>query len=99
MISFLEQDQKDRAYLVKIDNAFEEVKMASKLVNGLYRLNDLEKRKNRALDKAFIKALIIGLCTIKAIQNGDQIHKDRLIFIKGIKSILFINITLAFPVH
>lgn len=35
------------------------------------------------MDKTFIKALVIGLCTLKAIENGDEINKDLLVFIKG----------------
>lgn len=83
-IPFKENEEKDRAYFVKIDNRFEEITMASVLLNGLKCLNDGENRKQSGLDNAFIKALIIGLCTTQAIKDGMQIHKDLKIFIKGI---------------
>lgn len=57
--------------------------MAALLVKGLLELNKDENRGNANLDKPFIKALIIGLCTLKRIKNGDPIKKDLLIFIKG----------------
>lgn len=88
-IPFKANEKMDRAYLVKIDNRFEEMKMASVLVNGLKCLNDGENRKQSGLDSAFIKALIIGLCTTKAIKNGVPIHKDLMIFIKGLN--IFVN--------
>lgn len=83
-IPFKSNATKDRAYLVRIDNIFKEIKMASLLVNGLQCFNNGDNRKKSGLDKAFVKALIIGLCTKKAIKNGDKIHKDLLIFIKGL---------------
>lgn len=85
-IPFKNNATKDRAYFVKIDDQFKEIKMASLLVNGLKILNDGENRKQPGLDKTFVKALIIGLCTQKAIENGEQIHKDLLIFMKGLYS-------------
>lgn len=88
-IPFKENEKKDRAYFVKIDNRFKEIKMASVLLNGLKCLNDGENRKQSGLDYAFIKALIIGLCTTKEIKNGKQIHKDLKIFIKGLN--IFVN--------
>lgn len=57
--------------------------MASILVNGLSRLNTGENRKNPDLDKAFVKALIIGFCTTKSIRSGHAINKDLMIFMKG----------------
>lgn len=86
MSILLLQNNGDRAYLVKIGGQFEEIKMAAMLVNGLSRLNGIEYRKKLDLDGAFIKALIIGLCTAKAIVEGERIHKDMLIFIKGLQS-------------
>lgn len=58
--------------------------MAAVLVNGLMRMNENGSLKKSGLDAAYIKALIIGICTIKSIENGDSIHKDMLIFMKGI---------------
>lgn len=69
--------------MVKIGDAFMEVKMAATCVKGLLRFNETENRKDTGLDKAFIKALIIGLCTIKQVKENDRINKDLLIFLKG----------------
>lgn len=52
-------------------------------MNGLLQMNTAENRGKVNLDKAFIKALIIGLGTLKKIENGEPIHKDILVFIKG----------------
>lgn len=81
--NYIKQSQKDRAYFVKIGDTFKEVKMASVLVNGLQMFNENENRKKSEFDKSFVKALIIGLCTKKSIENGEEINKDLLIFIKG----------------
>lgn len=83
-IPFKNNATNDRAYLVKIGNEFKEIKMASLLVKGLGSLNDSAYRKQPGLDLAFVKALIIGLCTKKAIKNGENIHKDLLVFMKGL---------------
>lgn len=74
----------DRAYLVLIDGQYQEVKMAALLVNGLLHLNKMENRGNANFDKTFIKALIIGLCTLKNVESSEPLKKDLLIFIKGI---------------
>lgn len=67
---------------MKIDGRFKDVTMAAVLVKLLRRANDTENRKKAGLDRGFLKALIIGLCTAKSIEKGEQIHKDILIFIK-----------------
>lgn len=69
---------------MKIDGQYQEVKMAALLVNGLLHLNRNENRGNANFDKPFIKTLIIGLCTLKNVGNGEPIKKDLLIFIKGV---------------
>lgn len=69
--------------MVKIDGEFKEVKMPAKLVKGLLSLNEGENRKNTDLDKTFIKALIIGLWTIKKVKTDERINKDFVLFLKG----------------
>lgn len=58
--------------------------MAALLVKVLRSLNDETNRKNADLDKSFVKGLVIGFFTIKAVQNNEQMHKDLYIFMKGI---------------
>lgn len=88
-IPFKENAENDRAYLTRIDKKYEEIKMASVLVNGLKCMNEGDYRKQSTLDHAFVKMLIIGLCTKDAIKNGKQIHKDLKIFMKGLY--IFVN--------
>lgn len=57
--------------------------MAAFLVKVLQRLNDGKNRKTAAMDKAFVKAMVIGLCHVKAIEKNEPIHKDMYIFLKG----------------
>lgn len=85
-IPFKENEFKDRAYIVKIGGQFKELELAVKVVNALLRLNNAENRMSVAMDKAFIKSLIIGLCGAKQIEGGEIIHKDLRIFIKGSNS-------------
>lgn len=73
----------DRAYIVKINGRYEEVKMAVLVVNCLLCLNKNEHRANANFDKAFIKTLVIALHTLKRIKIGEPIHKDLLVFIRG----------------
>lgn len=66
--------------------------MPSVLVNVLRALNGTNNRNNSQCDKAFIKAALIGFCTIKAIVNRTPIHRDLLLFIKG--TFVFIHMQL-----
>lgn len=69
---------------MKIGGEFKEMKMAAILVKVLLTLNGDEKnRANADLDLAFVKGMIIGLCSVKPIQNKEPIHKDLQIFMKG----------------
>lgn len=88
-IPFKENEGNDRAYIVRINNRFEEKKIAAVVVEVLKCFNDGENRKNSGLDCAFVKTLVIALCTKNAIKNGAPIHKDVKIFIKGLK--IFVN--------
>ncbi|XP_031635606.1 uncharacterized protein LOC116348676 [Contarinia nasturtii] len=75
------EDTKDRAYLVKIDDKFEEVKLKGSVANWLCSLNE-KKRNDQSLDKYFIKALLIAVFSIKNIKGDDELHADLMAFIK-----------------
>lgn len=68
-------------------NGPKEVSLAAKIVNGLTQVNDAEKRENASFDKAFIKALLVGLVGISGIKS-QGVDKNVMRFIKGI----FLNI-------
>lgn len=68
---------------------FKEVKFSAQLINGLTMFNQPALRQNVAYDKPFIKALIIGICTVQSIQNEECIHKD---FIKFVRELFLIRI-------
>lgn len=80
------QLNKDRAYTIQINNKNQEVTLASRVISGLLWLNEPNRRENTEYDKTFIKALLIGICTLKTIQNlseNQRIPKGVLAFIKG----------------
>lgn len=83
-LPFRENANKDRAFLVRVDGVFKEIVFSAQLMNGLFALNQPALRKNPVMDKCFIKALIIGICTIRAIRDDAiAINKDILAFMKG----------------
>lgn len=81
--NFSIQYLKDRAYFVKINGKYKELKMSSVLIKSLGHLNTKDNRKKTDLDLTFVQVLLIGLCTSKAIKQNEPIQKDVLIFIKG----------------
>lgn len=66
--------------MVRVDNAFKEVKLSATLTNGLSLFNQTTSRKNIVIDKPFIKALLIGVCTAKKVKSEGRnaIHADLL---------------------
>lgn len=79
---YVKKERKDRAYLVRVDGVFQEIKLSAQLMNGLILFNGTPRRENVALDKSFIKGLLIGVCTINVIRKEKNIHKDILAFIR-----------------
>lgn len=79
----------DRAYLILTKNEAKEVKLAALVINGLKQLNAAEKRKNTSYDKAYLKALLVGLVGISGIKSHG-IDKSVMKFVKG--SYLFCRI-------
>lgn len=82
-IAFKENVDKDRAYMIKIDGSYTEVSLAASFVMYLKAVNSPMNRENSDLDKPFIKALLVGLCSIKTIKSTSEIDKGYIAFIKG----------------
>lgn len=64
--------------MVRIDGVFKEIKFSAQLVNGLCLFNQPTNRQKVSFDKPFIKALLIGICTLQTLKlKGEEgIHKD-----------------------
>lgn len=68
--------------MVQVGEHFEEIKLPARAVNGLKGLNSDGKRESTSKDKMFIKALLVGLSSVKGIKNGE-INKRLIRFMKG----------------
>lgn len=79
---YSEQANGDRAYLNSTKTGAKEFTLAGKIINGLKQLNATEKRENTSFDKAFIKALLVGIAGISVIKS-QSIDKSVMKFIKG----------------
>lgn len=65
----------------------QEIKIATKVVDGLMSLNKPPHRNDIGKDKSYVKALLITINTLKGIQNmheNEKIPRHILGFIKGI---------------
>lgn len=63
---------------------FREVSLSARAVTGLIKLNT-EKRTNKSVDKIFIKALVIAVCSLQRIKDSAIPFNDGDIeFMKGI---------------
>lgn len=81
----------DRAFQIEIRGGFKEISLSARAVNGLIILNGINHNK-KSSDKRFLKALAIGLCTIKRIKEDAGIIDEGIInFMKGLsyKCILY----------
>lgn len=56
--------------------AYKELTLAASVVNYLKMVNNESNRKDISLDKSFMKALLIGLWTVKTIKNEPAINSD-----------------------
>lgn len=80
---FKETVNGDRAFLVPNgnDNGFIEVWLTAHAAIGLVKMN--KKRTGQQYDTVFLKALLIGFCTIKKIKEAEPIDDGILALIKG----------------
>lgn len=60
----------DRSYKIELEKGFKDIELPARAVNGLLKLNT-EKRESSAVDKNFLKVLLIAICKIKRIRTLD----------------------------
>lgn len=65
------QDNGDRYFMAQKGNDFEEIRLPAKAVNGLRKMN--EQKRCESFDVAFLKAMLIGFCTLKKIKEQESI--------------------------
>lgn len=65
--NFIVQGNGDRAFMIANKDSFEEVWLNSQAVDGLIKMN--KKKRDKQSDLVFLKALLIGFCTLKAIKD------------------------------
>lgn len=70
--NFFQKENGDRAFKVKFDSGFKEITLSARAVNGLIKFNE-EYRNAAKMDKMFLKALFIGLYTLKRIREVTEI--------------------------
>lgn len=70
----------DRAFMIADGDHFKEVWLKSTAVTGLIRMN--KKKANQLGDLVFLKALLIGLCSLKVIKSGNPIQDEMLALVK-----------------
>lgn len=58
--------------MIESGNDFKEIWLSSQVVSGLLQMN--KKRSTEQYDLLFIKALLIGLCTMKKIKDKEPIE-------------------------
>lgn len=81
-ISIVLQASKDRSYLIKVKDQYEEIKLNGRVVNWLTGMNT-ERRNESNVDKTFIKVLLIAVFTVRFIKSGDEFEAGSMDFIKG----------------
>lgn len=67
---FFLQANGDRRYMIEGENGFEEVWLKERAVTGLLKMN--KKKPEQAFDLIFLKALLIGLCSIQKIKSEQK---------------------------
>lgn len=80
---FSTQEEKDRAFWVKVGDGFQEVKLKGRIVKWLCDLNE-NKRNEQSIDKHFVKALLIAIFSVKTIKENGALDVDLMAFINGI---------------
>ncbi|XP_031626207.1 uncharacterized protein LOC116342655 [Contarinia nasturtii] len=83
-IPFKRNDKGDRAFQIRTQNGLEEITLSARAVNGLIKLN--ENRDDEGKDKTFLKALLIGIYTLKRIKEStvETIDRGVLEFVKDL---------------
>lgn len=78
-----QQASGDRAFKIEIHGEFKEVLLSARVVMGLVTLNG-KKRNDMKTDKVFLKALVIGVCTLKRVKESPSPFDEGIVqFVKG----------------
>ena len=76
--NFIVQVNGDREFMIGNEDSFEEVQLKSAAVDGLIKMN--KKKREKQFDLVYLKALLIGFCTLKTIKDEkstfDFLGKD-----------------------
>lgn len=75
------QDNGDRCFMAPKGDGFKEVRLPAKVVNGLLKMNEL--KRSDQFDVPFLKAVLIGFCTMKKIQEIGYINEEVFNVVKG----------------
>ncbi|XP_031638193.1 uncharacterized protein LOC116350529 [Contarinia nasturtii] len=68
-LPFKKHESGDRGYIVKLQGKMTQIQLSARAVNGLIKFNT-ERRNDVGIDKKFLKALLIGICTLKRIKES-----------------------------
>lgn len=80
------QDNGDRYFMVQNGDEFEEILLPFKAVNGLHKMNEL--KRSEQFDVAFLKAMVIGFCTMRNVKESGRIDKKFRGVIEGLLNFL-----------
>lgn len=86
--------------MVKTNGEFKEVKISTRAINVLLKLNN-EKRNDVSADRTFIKSLLIAVCSIKAIQQNIRIEDGIMEFMNGnfLFSLMFLMKSIIYGIY
>lgn len=65
------QNNGDRCFMAQNGDQFEEILLPFKAVNGLLRMNEF--KRSELFDVAFLKATLIGFCTLQKIKRNGVV--------------------------
>lgn len=69
---FKQNDNGDRAFKIYVNGDVKEVLLSATAVKGLVKLNQ-QHRKDKSVDKIFLKGLVIGVCTIQRFRDFPEL--------------------------
>lgn len=76
------QDNAKRTYLVQINGEYKGIEITMRVVDWLTKMNT-NYRADKTFDKAFIKALLIAVLSVKLVKSGEEIDDGYISFVKG----------------
>ena len=66
------KDNGDRAFRIEVRGSVKEVLLSAVAVKGLITLNT-QRRTDRKVDKTFLKALVIGVCSLNRFKESTDL--------------------------